>query len=59
MEEKDKRPLLKKLNEGELLFYIEQKLKERETFYSQAQIKVESNSLDENSFAKIALAIHQ
>ena len=59
MEEKEKRPLLKKLNEGELLFYIEQKLKEREPFYSQAQIKVESNSLDENSFAKIALAIHQ
>ena len=54
MEEKEKRPLLKKLNKGELLFYIEQKLKEREPFYSQAQIKVESDSLDENSFAKIA-----
>jgi shikimate kinase len=59
MEEKDKRPLLKKLNEGELLFYIEQKLKEREPFYSQAQIKVESDSLNENSFAEIASAIHQ
>ena len=53
MEEKEKLPLLKKLNEEELLFYIEQKLKEREPFYSQAKIKVESDSLDENSFAKI------
>jgi len=53
MEEKEKRPLLKKLNQEELFFYIEQKLKEREPFYSQAQIKVESDSLDENSFAKI------
>ena len=37
LEEKDKRPLLKKLNKAELLFFIEQRLKEREPFYSQAQ----------------------
>jgi shikimate kinase len=58
MEEKEKRPLLKKLNEGEILFYIEQKLKEREPFYSQAKIKVDSKSLNENSFAEIASSIH-
>ena len=58
MEEKEKRPLLKKLNEGEILFYIEQKLKEREPFYSQAKIKVDSKSLNENSFVEIASSIH-
>ncbi len=36
--EKDKRPLLKKLNNGELLSFIEQKLTEREPFYNQAKI---------------------
>lgn len=35
-EEQDKRPLLKKVNPAELLFFIEQKLKEREPFYSRA-----------------------
>ena len=58
MEEKEKRPLLKKLNQAELLFYIEQKLKERESFYSQAKITVESGELAENSFPKILSAVH-
>ena len=49
---------MKKLNEGEILVYIEQKLKEREPFYSQAKIKVDSKSLNENSFAEIASSIH-
>jgi shikimate kinase len=38
IEEKDKRPLISRLNQAELLFYIEQKLKERESFYKQARI---------------------
>ncbi len=37
-DEKDKRPLLKKLNAAEILFFIEQKLKEREPFYNQAKV---------------------
>ena len=37
-EEKDKRPLLKNINDNELLFFIEQKLKERAPFYEQAKI---------------------
>ena len=37
-EEKDKRPLLKDISDNELLFFIEQKLKEREPFYQQAKI---------------------
>jgi len=39
LDEKDKRPLIKKLNAAELLFFIEQKMKEREPFYSQAQLQ--------------------
>jgi len=38
MAEQAKRPLIKNLNPAELLFFIEQKLKEREEFYNQAQI---------------------
>ncbi len=38
MDEQGKRPLIKKLNPAELLFFIEQKLKEREPFYKQAQV---------------------
>lgn len=53
MAEQDKRPLLKKLNPGELLFFIEQKLKEREVFYSQAKIKMQSGGLTANSFNDI------
>ena len=37
MEEQEKRPLLHKLNKAELLFFIEQKLNERESFYRQAK----------------------
>lgn len=52
--EQDKRPLLKKLNQAELLFFIEQKLKEREPFYTQAKIILDDASIDENSFAQIS-----
>ena len=38
MDEQDKRPLINKLNKAELLFFIEQKLKERDFFYNQAQV---------------------
>lgn len=52
--EQDKRPLLKKLNQAELLFFIEQKLKEREPFYTQAKIILDAASIDENSFVQIS-----
>lgn len=48
-EEKDKRPLINKMNEVELLFFIEQKLKEREPFYNQAQIILPVIELNEDS----------
>ncbi|MEO6549731.1 MAG: shikimate kinase [Ferruginibacter sp.] len=51
--EKDTRPLLKKLNRAELLFFIEQKLKEREPFYKQAKLIVSSAELDQDAFPAI------
>ncbi len=44
------RPLIKKLNQAELLFFIEKKLKEREPFYSQANIILDSESTTEHTF---------
>ena len=58
LEEKEKRPLLKKMNQAELLFYIEQKIKERAPFYSQAKITVQSEGLNENSFPGIVSSIN-
>jgi len=55
--EKEKRPLLKKLNRTELLFFIEQKVKEREPFYSQASLTVQSCLLTETSFPEIISTI--
>lgn len=51
--EKDKRPLIKKINEAELLFFIEQKLKEREQFYKQAKFILPADELDENSLSTL------
>lgn len=51
--EKDKRPLLKKLNAAEILFFIEQKLKERKPFYSQARIILPVDELNTDSVKKI------
>lgn len=53
LSEQDKRPLIKKMNKGELLFFIEQKLKERENFYNSAGITVASNEATEQSFGNI------
>ena len=46
LDEKEKRPLLKKIAPGELLFFIEQKLKERAPFYEQAKITVPVTELN-------------
>ncbi|MEI7964007.1 MAG: shikimate kinase [Chitinophagaceae bacterium] len=45
MGEREQRPLIRKLNKAELLFFIEQKLKEREPFYKQAEISLPIESL--------------
>jgi shikimate kinase len=44
-----KRPLVKNFNEAELLFYIEQKLKEREQYYNKASIFLDAESINESS----------
>ena len=50
LEEQDKRPLLKKMNQAELLFFIEQKLKEREPFYTQAKIILDAEKITNDTF---------
>ena len=45
-EEKDKRPLISKLNQAELLFFVEQKLKERESFYNKAKLILSAENLN-------------
>ena len=52
-EEKDKRPLIKKLNDAEMLFFIEQKLKERESFYNQAQFVLPVDKLNVDSLSTL------
>jgi len=47
------RPLINHMNEAELLFFIEQKLKERMPFYSQAKTIVSAKDLTEQSFENI------
>lgn len=46
----EQRPLIKKLNQAELLFFIEKKLKEREPFYTQANIILPSADITEHTF---------
>lgn len=49
MDEKEKRPLLKKVNTAELLFFIEKKLAEREKFYEEADHILDAEHLTNNS----------
>lgn len=53
LQEQGKRPLFKNVNPAEILFFIEQKLKEREPFYSQAKIVLNTEEITGNSFDKI------
>lgn len=48
--EKEKRPLIKNLQDKELLFYITEKIKEREHFYNQAKIILNVDDLPQNYF---------
>jgi shikimate kinase len=53
MQKKHKRPLISKFNEAELLFFIEQKLKEREPFYNQAKFVLPVENLNTDSLKEI------
>ncbi len=53
MDEKEKRPLIKNVNEAELLFFIEQKLKERTPFYCKAKMTLDAETLTVHSLKGI------
>ena len=54
--EKEKRPLIKNLKDDELLFYITEKIKEREFFYNQAKIILNVDDLSENYIPDMLIA---
>jgi shikimate kinase len=51
--EKDHRPLIKDLSDGELEKFLAEKLKERNPYYSQATHRLTGKDLNEKSFFKI------
>ena len=53
MDEQEKRPLLKKINPAELLFFIQQKLEERLPHYQQAHLTLHAESLTGHSLDSI------
>ena len=53
MDETKKRPLLKEVNPSELLFFIQQKLKDREPFYLKADHILEVEKLFDDSLSLI------
>lgn len=48
-DEKAKRPLIKEVNEAELLFFTEQTLKQRQPVYEQARVTLEASELTAGS----------
>jgi shikimate kinase len=59
MNETSKRPLLKKVNESELLFFIQQKLKEREPVYLKAHHSLPVEDLSEDSLSFLQKVTHK
>jgi shikimate kinase len=53
MNETEERPLLKKVNPSELLFFIQKKLKEREPYYSKADFILNVETLKEDSIPAV------
>ena len=51
--EKDKRPLIKDKDDAEILFFIDQKLKERQPYYSKAKIILQAEDLNIDSIKKV------
>ncbi len=51
--EKDKRPLIKDKDDAEIIFFIDQKLKERQPYYSKAKIIFPAEDLNIDSIKKI------
>ncbi len=57
LKDKAKRPVIKSVNESELLYFTEHKLKQRLPFYTLADIILNAEELDVSSFEKIPNAI--
>lgn len=57
LSETDKRPLIKKMNPSELLFFIEKTLKERMVFYNSASFTIPSIQLTVTSFNEFLLQL--
>lgn len=53
MNETSKRPLIKQINLSELLFFIQQKLREREPVYNRAQFILDAEHLNEESLNEV------
>ena len=53
MNETEQRPLLKKINPSELLFFIQKKLREREPYYSRADFILNVEDLSEDTVPDI------
>lgn len=51
--EKDKRPLIKDKDDAEVIFFIDQKLKERQPYYSKAKIIFPAEDLNIDSIKKV------
>ena len=49
----DQRPLFKNINKAEILFFIEQKLKERTVFYEAAQLILPISEINESTITEI------
>ena len=56
--EKDQRPLIKKLSDGELLNFLSNKYHERQMFYSQAKYHLTKDKINEFTFTEI-IAQHE
>lgn len=52
MDEREKRPLLKRLNASEVLYFIEQKLNEREPFYEKAHQVLDVEQLGHHTLSE-------
>jgi len=57
IQEKDNRPLLKNMDHDELLLYIQNKMKQRMPYYSQASFCLQCESLNNNSLKQIISVI--
>ena len=57
LKDKERRPLVRNINENELLVFIAQKLEEREVFYQQAQLTLDANTITEKTFGGILYSL--